>query len=578
LKRTGSNWEVAGFGAALAILGAVAGLAYASVESAAETLTWVEHAHQVLQQVEQVSAAFSRATAARRAYVVAGDTGQLVDLPELDGRMTVAVAKLRASLSDSPGQTRRLDALARLFGDRVSGLDASVTRRRLEGTGGETAESLALTSSIRAAREELEAEENRLLDQRSARTRRELAMIKLAELLGTCASFAILLAAFARLRAEVGLRRKSEQILSVSEGFLDSIIENIPDMVFVKSADELRFERINLAGQALLGIDRKELLGKNDYDFFPLAQAEFFQAQDRGALTGGSVVDIPEEPIQTKSGTRWLHTKKVPVLERGVPRYLLGISEDITERRKTAADLERAKERAEGANRELEAFSYSVAHDLRAPLRAIDGFSQALQEDCADVLDEQGRQHLERVRSAARDMGRLIDGLLSLSRLTRADLARDAVDLTRLALEIGERLRVEHAPRTVDLTVEDGLTAEGDARMLGAALQNLLANAWKFTGKRDDARIEVGRCLVKNEGVFFVRDNGVGFEQAYVHKLFGAFQRLHGAAEFEGCGIGLATVQRVVRRHGGRVWAEGEVGRGATFYFVLESSQVERTA
>jgi hypothetical protein len=578
LKRARRKWEVAGFGVALAILGAVATLAYVRIESAAETLSWVEHTHQVLQQTEQMSAAFSRTTAARRAYAVAGDPAPLAEVPELDDRLAAAIATLRASITDNPSQTQRLDALAKLFRERLSGLDASVARRRVDGTGGETAEGLTLSSTIRAAREELEAEEDRRLAQRDARTRRELAMIKLAEILGTFTSFAMLLAAFARLRAEVALRRRSEQILSVRESFLDSIVENIPDMLFVKDADQLRFERINQAGQTLLGIDQQELLGKNDFDFFPPAQAEFFQAQDRDALKGGAVVDIPEEPIQTKDGTRWLHTKKVPILEHGTPKYLLGISEDITERRQAAADLKDAKERAEAANRELEAFSYSVAHDLRAPLRAIDGFSQALQEDSAEVLDAQGRDYLERVRSAAQEMGRLIDGLLSLSRLTRADFVRHEVDLTRIALEVGERLGAEHAMRRVDLIVEDGLTAEGDARLLGAALQNLLANAWKFTGKRADARIEVGRCLGKDEGAFFVRDNGVGFEQAYAHKLFGAFQRLHGAGEFEGSGIGLATVQRVVRRHGGRVWAEGEVGRGATFYFVLGSPQQERTA
>jgi PAS domain S-box-containing protein len=389
---------------------------------------------------------------------------------------------------------------------------------------------------------------------------------KLAEIMGTFVSFAILLVAFQRLRHESGRRRQSER-------FLDSIVENLPHMIFVKEAGELRFGRINRAGEKLLGIERADLLGKNDFDFFPRGQAESFQARDRETLDGRIVVDIPEEPIQTKEGERWLHTKKVPILdEHGVPIHLLGISDDITEARKAAAELRAAKEAADAANQELEAFSYSVAHDLRAPLRAIDGFSQALEEDCGEKLDREGKGHLERVRAATRQMGQLIDGMLGLSRLARGDILRGKVDLTHMARQVGARLRDAHPGRQVELVVQDGLETEGDSRLLEAALDNLLGNAWKFTSKCDQARVEVGRRTEDGRSSFFVRDNGAGFEQAYAHKLFGAFQRLHAASEFEGSGIGLATVQRIVRRHGGRVWAEGEVGRGATFYFTLNRS------
>ena len=230
--------------------------------------------------------------------------------------------------------------------------------------------------------------------------------------------------------------------------------------------------------------------------------------------------------------------------------------------------LKAAKEAAEASNQELESFSYSVAHDLRAPLRAIDGFGQALEEDCAGKLAPDAADHLKRIRSSAQHMGELIDGLLGLSRVTRGELARERVDVTRIAQSSGARLREANPQREVDLVVHDGLVVDGDARLITAAMDNLLANAWKFTKKCPGARIEVGR-LEKEHDVLFVRDNGVGFDPTYKHKLFGAFQRLHAASEFEGSGIGLATVQRIVRRHGGRIWADGEVGRGATFYFTL---------
>jgi light-regulated signal transduction histidine kinase (bacteriophytochrome) len=234
-----------------------------------------------------------------------------------------------------------------------------------------------------------------------------------------------------------------------------------------------------------------------------------------------------------------------------------------------AAALRSAKDTAEAASKELEAFSYSVAHDLRAPLRAIDGFGLALEEDCAHKLDATEAQHLKRIRSSAQHMGQLIDGLLGLSRVTRGDIVRESVDLTRIANGSGARLREAQPQRDVEMVVQDGMVGQGDTRLLTAALDNLLGNAWKFTSKNPHARIEVGMQPEKEHPVFFVRDNGVGFDPTYAHKLFGAFQRLHGASEFEGSGIGLATVQRIVRRHGGRIWAEGKVGEGATFYFTL---------
>jgi PAS domain S-box-containing protein len=559
-----------GLGVALAILAAVAALAYRSIDAAADTVGWVEHTQRVLQQIEGVSGGYARAVSARRAYIIAGDASELAGTGGLDERLAGAIAELRGSIADEPAQLRRLDALRELLEKRVATLDASVEARRRGAAGLETADGLALAAGIRSLREDMEREENARLVDRNARTRRDVARSKTLQIVGTVVSFALLFAAFRRLWSEIALRRRTEQALRAGEGFLDSIVENLPDMIFVKDAAELRFVRINRAGEELLGIDRAALLHKSDADFFPGEQAEFFQARDRETLAGRVVVDIPEEPIQTKSGQRWLHTKKVPVLdEEGGAKFLLGISEDITARREAEAELVQAKEAADAANQELESFSYSVAHDLRAPLRAIDGFSQAIEEDCAKTLDPEGVAHLGRVRAAAQQMGHLIDGLLGLSRLTRGELVREQVDLTRMAREIGERLHGANPDRDVELVVEEGLSAEGDARLILAAFENLVGNAWKFTRKREKARVEVGKTMQGDVTVFFVRDNGAGFDQTYADKLFGAFQRLHAEGEFEGSGIGLATVARIVRRHGGKIWAEGQVGRGATFSFTL---------
>jgi signal transduction histidine kinase len=253
---------------------------------------------------------------------------------------------------------------------------------------------------------------------------------------------------------------------------------------------------------------------------------------------------------------------------------------DVSERKRAEAELAQHRERLEelvgertaqleAANRELEAFSYSVSHDLRAPLRAIDGFSQALVEDHGRDLGADARVYLERVRAAVQRMGVLIDDLLELSRVSRAVMHVGEIDLSALASEIVSDHRAAEPQRQVDVVIAPGLVAAGDAGLLSVAFTNLLDNAWKYTGRIAHARIEVGAKATNGERVFFVRDNGVGFDMQYADKLFGAFQRLHSERDFPGTGVGLATVARIIQRHGGRVWAEGAPGQGATFYFTL---------
>jgi len=241
--------------------------------------------------------------------------------------------------------------------------------------------------------------------------------------------------------------------------------------------------------------------------------------------------------------------------------------------RKANEELEqRVAERTtqlEAANKELEAFSYSVSHDLRAPLRAIDGFSQALLEDCSDKLDREGKDYLDRICAGSHRMAQLIDDLLNLSRVTRSAIGRGQVNLSALAESIVAELRKTEPERRVNCEIAERLTTDGDERLLRVALENLLGNAWKFTGKCEQPKVEFGFVQNNGSSAYFVRDNGAGFDMAYADKLFGPFQRLHAMTEFKGTGIGLATVQRIVHRHGGRVWAEAQIGRGATFYFTL---------
>ncbi|OGP91105.1 MAG: hypothetical protein A2031_05840 [Deltaproteobacteria bacterium RBG_19FT_COMBO_43_11] len=255
----------------------------------------------------------------------------------------------------------------------------------------------------------------------------------------------------------------------------------------------------------------------------------------------------------------------------GKERIILLAIEDITEKKKLERVVEKARDAAEATNKELEAFSYSVSHDLRAPLRSIDGFSHALLEDYQGKLDATGKNYLERIRTATQHMGNLIDDMLKLSRVIQSEFNYQSIDLSKMVQSISDTLQKNNPNNNVKMTIQQGIVIQGDLPLIQIVLTNLIDNAWKFTGKQKHPRIEFGATLKENEKIFFIRDNGVGFDMSYAGKLFGTFQRLHTTAEFAGTGIGLATVKRIINRHGGKAWAEGEVGKGATFFFTLEA-------
>jgi PAS domain S-box-containing protein len=290
----------------------------------------------------------------------------------------------------------------------------------------------------------------------------------------------------------------------------------------------------------------------------------------------------PEFRIVRPDGSiRYIKADSKTIHDRaGKPLRMIGTNIDITERKQAEEEIRRLNQelehrvqqrtaQLERANKELEAFSYSVSHDLRAPLRSIDGFSAALLEDYADKLDEEGKDYMRIVRAASQRMSHLIDDLLKLSRLSRSEIHLAPVNLSELARAVADELQREEPARRVEFVIQPDVIAEADAGLMRAALENLLGNAWKFTGKRPSARIEFGQTTLGGNPAYFVRDNGAGFDSAYADKLFGAFQRLHDTSEFPGTGIGLATVQRIIHRHGGHVWAEGKIDHGATFSFSL---------
>lgn len=343
------------------------------------------------------------------------------------------------------------------------------------------------------------------------------------------------------------------------------------DLHVIASADGY-FKHVSDSAPSVLGWSVAELTGRPFLDFVhPDDHAATLAEVDRQILSGERVLAF-ENRYRHKDGSwRVLAWKSIPA-----DGLMYATARDITARKRLQQELADAKNATEAANRELESFSYSVAHDLRAPLRSIDGFGQLLLDECAANLGDTGRRYLNLVRESTQRMGQLIDDLLQLSRVTRSELARETVDLSALATATLARLHASTPQRSVEVRIEPGLVDSADPRLLAVVLDNLLGNAWKYSSKRADAVIEFGACHNDRERRYFVRDNGAGFDMAYAHKLFGAFERLHSAREFEGNGIGLATVRRIVERHGGSVSAESRVGAGATFYFTLRRKETPK--
>jgi signal transduction histidine kinase len=329
------------------------------------------------------------------------------------------------------------------------------------------------------------------------------------------------------------------------------------------------FLAVNPAFERLVGISSGEIVGRRATQLFPWVAGSDLLARYGAVARGGAPLRFEQEVAEL---SRWYSIS----VYSPAPDHFAVVFDDVTETRRREdeirrlnRDLARRADDLSAANRELEAFSYSVSHDLRSPLRSIDGFGQALVEDCGATLTDACKDHVRRIRAATQRMGRLIDDLLQLSRIARTELRRERVDLSALARDIAAGLARGDPERRVTFEIHDGLVASGDPALLRVALENLLGNAWKFTSKHPTGHVRVGRSASDGGATFFVSDDGAGFDMAYGAKLFGAFQRLHANAEFPGTGIGLATVQRVVRRHGGTIRGEGAVDRGATFTFTL---------
>jgi hypothetical protein len=381
-----------------------------------------------------------------------------------------------------------------------------------------------------------------------------------------------------RTRAE---RNQALAVLTQRTAQFEAMFNSIPDAV-VFADIERRIVLNNPAVHTMFGYSDAELLGHTTEMLYADPQEFADQGKKRFRRGGNTARGAYEVRYKRKDGSVfWTESLGAQVKDaQGNHLGYIGIFRDITQRhqaektiRRLNAQLEqRVRERTaqlEAANQELESFSYSVSHDLRAPLRSIDGFAHALEEDYVKQLDDTARDYLQRVRKATQRMGLLIDDMLNLSRVARAPLHRETLDISRLAREIIDDLKQAEPQRLVNVIIESDLQASADPVLFRAALQNLLDNAWKYTRHTSEAKIEFATTIQQDARCFYIRDNGAGFDMQYANKLFAPFQRLHPVQDFEGTGIGLATVARIINRHGGSIWANSAVDSGATFYFTL---------
>jgi len=383
---------------------------------------------------------------------------------------------------------------------------------------------------------------------------------------------------FEMLQQQVALRQAAEEEARAASGYARSLIEaSLDPLVTISHAGKIT--DVNAATEQATGITRASLIGTDFADCF--TEPEKARAGYLHVLAEDYVRDYPLT-IRHSSGrtTDALYNATVYRNQAGETQGVFAAARDVTQQkraeeviRRLNAELEqRIAERTvqlEAANMELEAFAYSASHDLRAPLQTIDGFSRALQEDCGDKLDAAARDYLQRIRAAAKHMGQLTDALLQFSRLARSGMAPENLDLGAMARAVADQLRAQDPAREVSFDIAAGANAYADRHLLGAVLENLLGNAWKFTSRHPRARIEFGVAERETERVYYVRDDGAGFDMDRAQKLFLPFQRLHTTSDFPGNGVGLALVKRIIQRHGGRIWAEAAPEKGAAFYFTL---------
>jgi PAS domain S-box-containing protein len=553
-----------------------------------ESTHLVEHNYQVMAAVEALRSSIEHAETSQRGYLLSEDQHYLTPYSAALSSIIVTQAKLRRLMTGNTQQQARLAALDQATAAKVAELRQTIELRSAPGLAAAVYRGQQAMDDIRRIADNLQEEEHRMLARRLSEAEAQVVRSRGWGGLNGLAILVMLTLATVAIERDTRKRARVEEALRDSEEQFRQVFDESPSGILLIEEDQ-RVRRANPAFCRLLGRSEEELQHDG------LLNLVF---QTGWIPSGEQIRSQTEQEYTTKSGgTAWVNVHATKLRNsQGRAVCNLALIEDITKRKKAdqeirvlndslelrvaqrTAETVASNQKLETANRELEAFAYSVSHDLRAPLRSVDSFSQIIIDEYSDKLDEDGVRYLRRIRAGAQHMGQLISDLLNLSRVSRGLLKSEPVDLRSMASTIVTELRDQEPQRDVSVEIAPDIEANGDAQLLRVVMNNLIGNAWKFTGKREKACIEFGANSDEGIVVYFVRDNGAGFDMAYVSQLFTPFQRLHQTTEFAGTGIGLATVQRIVQRHGGRIWAESSVDQGATFYFTLAAEETAENA
>jgi PAS domain S-box-containing protein len=591
LKLSSSRALMMGFVVALLVFCGVAWLNWHHISQMQETADWVNHTQTVREKLARLLLQLEDIQSGARGFVLAGDQVFLEPFHDAVVGVKGQFQEVRSLTRDNPEQQKESEMLEKLIDQEVAFAQRLVQVR--QDTGFEPARQLVasgqgavLMDDIRSVIAVMDAKERNLLEQRSLLARREARNAVIFTAVGTTLCFMVLGSVFTLMVQENRLRRKSQHELTASNRELavalranQLIMEHSLDVICTID-EEGKFVFLSAACERVWGYLPEELRGQKYIDLVLPEDVAKTNEAAASIMAGQRLRDF-ENRYRRKDGT------VIPVVWSATwsqeDRLMFCVAHDVTKRKadeerilKLNRDLQSRSNELESANKELEAFSYSVSHDLRAPLRHIHGYVEMLTSSASSQLSEKSLRYLKVITDASMEMGQLIDDLLAFSRMGRIEVHESVVSLNGCVQDTVRGLEMATKDRNIIWKVPPLPPVQGDAAMIKQVFSNLLGNAVKYSRQRDPAVIEIGQAGEEDGRIiFFVRDNGAGFDMKYGHKLFGVFQRLHRADEFEGTGIGLATVRRIISRHGGRTWAEGEKDKGATFYFTLKAETAE---